>query len=63
MLVLEFGNQRVQQLTLEGEPVKTFGRGGSGDGEFASPWRFCVADDDVYVSDTNNFRVVKLKGF
>lgn len=62
MLVLEFGGNRIQKMTLAGKGLETFGMPGSGDGQFASPWRFCVTtENEIYVSDTNNYRVVKVK--
>ena len=60
LYVLEFEGQRVQQLTLDGNGLAVWGERGSGDGQFANPWRFCALPTGLYVSDTNNSRVVKI---
>lgn len=58
LYVVEYGGQRVQKLRLTGEPLAMFGTGGAGDGQFAGPWKLCAVPHGVYVSDTNNSRVV-----
>jgi len=60
LYVLEYGNQRVQKLTLDGQPLGMIGRPGRGDGCFAFPWRFEVVENMLYISDTDNNRVVVL---
>ena len=57
--VCEYGNNRLQKFTADGQSLGTWGRPGRGEGELAAPWG--VADfDDVHllVADTENHRVV-----
>jgi DNA-binding beta-propeller fold protein YncE len=61
LYVLEYGNQRVQILTPDGGFVASIGRPGQGDGCFASPWRCALARGALFVSDTENCRVVRLE--
>lgn len=61
LYVLEYGAHRVAKLTLEGEPLATFGTPGRDDGQLSSPWRFGHADHSLFVSDTMNYRVVKIE--
>jgi DNA-binding beta-propeller fold protein YncE len=60
LYVVEYGGQRVQKLTLTGEPVARFGQAGRGNGCFAAPWRLTWTPRGVFVSDTDNGRVVKV---
>ena len=59
--MLEYGNHRVQKLTLEGKALGCFGGPERRGGQFASPWRCEVVEDSLFVSDTENNRVVKLE--
>lgn len=56
LYVLEYGNQRLQKLTRDGVPVSFCGS----PGEFATPWRCALVHENVYVSDTDNHRVLRL---
>ena len=58
MYVLEYGGPRVQKMTLDG--VEFIGSAGTGDGQFASPWRFSKVNEYLFISDTDNSRVVKI---
>ena len=58
MYVLEYGNQRVQALALDGKPLASFGRPGKGEGGLAFPWRCTIMNGRAVVSDTENGRVV-----
>lgn len=52
-------NHRIQQFNIRtGEVVKSFGRFGTSDGEFASPVGVCLNDNGhVVVAELNNNRV------
>ena len=60
LFVVDGGNQRVQVLDREGRAIRTFGRLGSGPGEFWQP-RYVALDSqgNVYVSEGRNNRVQK----
>lgn len=56
--VAEAGASRVRVFDAEGEPLRSFGRKGSGAGELSKPRGLAVgADGRVYVADTGNDRV------
>ena len=60
LLVADYGNHRVQILTLDGEHVRTIGgKRGSGGGEFYEPSALCVspAGDRLYVLEEGGNRV------
>lgn len=58
--VLEGTAARVTVLNPDGTVATTWGRPGTGDGEFQEPWGVTVAPNgDVYVADTWNHRVQK----
>ena len=60
LCVVDTGNNRVQKLDLDGEPVLCWGQAGTGNGEFAAPQGIGVdGSGNVYVSDTGNHRVQK----
>ena len=53
-------NQRVLLFDGPGKPKQTFGKPGSGDGEFATPTGIAVdGKGNIYVADTGNNRVQK----
>lgn len=62
LLVVEFGNNRVQRIDLDapGGPrtLAVWGKAGRGPGELAEPWAIDVIDGNAYVVDALNHRVV-----
>ncbi|MBK6432430.1 MAG: hypothetical protein IPF85_17145 [Anaerolineae bacterium] len=54
--VADTGSHRIQVFTSNGTFVRTFGRLGSGNGEFYGPAGIAVLGDRVYVADYHNSR-------
>ena len=62
LYVCEFGNHRVQKLTLDGECVGIWGKMGREPGELFNPWS--LARDNrgrIHVLDTYNHRVQRIR--
>ena len=60
IVVVETGGNRISILTPEGEKIRTFGKAGSGNGQFNYPYGVAVdKDDNIYVADQYNHRVQK----
>ncbi|MEO9590852.1 MAG: hypothetical protein ABJG45_04670, partial [Rhodopirellula bahusiensis] len=58
VLVCEYGNQRIQRLTPDGEPVSSWGAPGHDPGQLYQPWGLVVdSQRRVHVLDSNNHRV------
>ena len=59
MYISEFFNHRIQKLTTLGDYKSTFGRHGSGDGEFNGPRGLCFdpISNLLFVSDSGNNRI------
>ena len=60
ILVVDERNHRIQQLNVQtGNFVKSFGKKGSGDGEFKNPVSVCITSDGrfIVVADFNNSRI------
>ena len=58
ILVADYGNHRIQQLTSAGAVIRVFGKHGIHDGEFRSPRSIAVdAADRIFVVDQSNQRV------
>lgn len=56
--VADSGNDRIQKLTLAGQPLLQIGKKGSGNGELKSPYGVVVdRDGTILVADTGNHRV------
>ncbi len=55
--VLDRGNQRIAVFDQAGEYVRSFGRSGSGPGEFTDPRLFSIFNNKVAVLDTRIYRV------
>ena len=63
LLVADSGNNRIQKLDAEGNPIAAWGGPAAGDGrgEFRQPSGIAAAEDGtIYVADTWNHRIVKL---
>jgi sugar lactone lactonase YvrE len=50
------------ETCVEGQCVAVFGSQGSGEGQFQDPTGIALSDDDVFVTDTGNDRLVFLEG-
>ncbi|MCC9656114.1 SMP-30/gluconolactonase/LRE family protein [Rhodopirellula sp. JC737] len=58
VLVCEYGNQRVQRLTPDGDPIASWGAPGHGPGQLYQPWGLVIdSKRRVHVLDSNNHRV------
>ncbi len=58
-MVSEFGNNRVQHIDLRtGEGLGSYGGAGRLPGQLINPWAVTVVDDQVFVLDSQNNRVV-----
>jgi len=58
LLICEYANQRVQRLTLSGDPVALLGSPGFEDGQFYQPWGVVVdSRGRIHVLDSNNHRI------
>lgn len=62
LFAIEYGGNRVTQLTLRGETLGRFGSTGHGVGEFSTPWGLAVdSNGRIVVADTGNRRLVELQ--
>jgi len=61
LLVCEFGNNRLQRFSADGEPRGLFGRLGAGEGELRYPWAVDAAAETVFVLDSGNNRVQAMR--
>jgi DNA-binding beta-propeller fold protein YncE len=60
-VIVEYGKCRLQTFR-DDRAVAEYGRAGTGPFEFNSPWDIALARaGDLYVADTQNFRIQKLK--
>nr|HPQ41236.1 NHL repeat-containing protein [bacterium] len=60
LLVTDFRNFRVQELTFQGDPLNTWGEKGTGPGKFSDPTMTVMdREGNIYVADTWNHRVQK----
>ena len=62
LLVCEFGNNRLQRLSAEGQCLGIYGRAGTGEGELRYPWGVDGTDERIFVLDSGNNRVQVLPG-
>ncbi len=63
LLVAEFGNNRVQRLSIAGESLDTWGGPGNGLAQMYSPWTTAQAGNRIFILDSRNNRVQVIEGF
>lgn len=56
-IVCEYGNNRLQQFSLEGDYITTFGSAGDLAGLFKTPWGVAMTPHGIIVVDTGNNRL------
>jgi len=62
LIVCEYGNQRLQRLTADGDLIATWGGPGVAPGQLYQPWGVVIdSRERVHVLDSNNHRVQRLK--
>lgn len=62
LFAIEYGGNRVTQLSLKGETLGTFGSTGHDVGQFSTPWGLAVdSNGRIAVADTGNRRLVELQ--
>ncbi|MFH1378211.1 MAG: hypothetical protein ABIH86_05625 [Planctomycetota bacterium] len=58
LCVCEYGNNRVQFFTLDGEPLAAIGEPGAALGQYFSPWAIGITSSgELIVTDTDNHRL------
>ena len=58
LLVADTGNDRIQEVTKDGDFVRKIGKIGEGDGELSRPFDVAVdSNDNMYICDLNNHRI------
>ncbi|TWU07725.1 NHL repeat-containing protein [Stieleria varia] len=58
LLVCEYGNQRIQRISPDGEPISIWGGPGFQPGQLYQPWGLVIDSlNRVHVLDSNNHRV------
>jgi sugar lactone lactonase YvrE len=61
VFICEYGNHRVQKLTLDGESVACWGREGRKPGQLFNPWALVLdSRGRLHVLDSNNHRVQRI---
>jgi hypothetical protein len=62
MYIAEYGdNDRIQVFDTDGKFAYQFGKFGTGDGEFSRPQSIVIENENVYVTDACNHRIVVFK--
>ena len=62
LFVVEYGGNRLTQITLDGRVLAVFGESGHGSGQFSTPWGIAVdSGGRIVVADTGNRRMVEVK--
>ena len=56
-LVCEFGNNRLQRFSMDGNPIGIWGSAGSEIGLLRTPWGIATTPEGVVVADTGNNRL------
>jgi len=59
-LVCEFGNNRLQRFTVDGDAMQILGGAGDEVGLFKTPWAVEIGPDGFIVADTGNNRLQRL---
>ncbi|WP_299468080.1 ATP-binding cassette domain-containing protein [uncultured Gimesia sp.] len=61
LYIVEYGAGRVTKTNLEGRVLGRFGKTGTNQGEFITPWGLTVnSKEELFVADTGNRLIVKL---
>jgi len=61
LYIVEYGAGRVTKTNLEGRVLGRFGKTGTNQGEFVTPWGLTVnSKEELFVADTGNRLIVKL---
>jgi len=61
VVVAEQGNHRLQRFDSSGASLGVYGSAGSGPGQFLGPWDVAVDPPWIFVADTDNHRVQRLR--
>lgn len=62
LYIIEYGAGRLTKVTPDGRVLGRYGRTGSGEGEFATPWGLTIDSKmRVFIADTKNRRIVSLQ--
>jgi DNA-binding beta-propeller fold protein YncE/ABC-type Fe3+ transport system permease subunit len=61
LLAVEFGSERVQRFSPQGESLAIWGRPGAARGEVRTPWGVAAASSTIFVLDSGNARVQVLE--
>jgi DNA-binding beta-propeller fold protein YncE len=61
VIACEAGNGRLHRFGADGRSLGVYGRTGSGPGEFRSPWDLAADPPFLFVADTENHRVQRLR--
>ena len=56
-IVCEFGNNRLQRFSIDGESLELWGSAGDGAGFLRTPWGIAVTKNGIVVADTGNNRL------
>ncbi|HIB01463.1 MAG TPA: hypothetical protein EYO31_06210, partial [Phycisphaerales bacterium] len=60
IIVCEFGNNRLQRFSTNGEVIEVFGGAGDTNGLFKTPWAIEIVPNGFIVADTGNNRLQRL---
>ncbi len=59
--VADTGNHRIQEFSTDGKFISAVGKAGSGEGEFNNPTGLALRENQVYVADNGNSRIVVIE--
>ena len=60
--VVEYGNHRVQKMTLDGKSLGCWAVNGRGEGQLHNPWALALdTQGRLHVIDSNNHRVQRVR--
>jgi DNA-binding beta-propeller fold protein YncE len=57
LLICEYGNNRLQRFTLDGDSIGTWGSAGSDVGLLRTPWCIAKTRNGIVIADTGNHRL------